>query len=391
MSFTFNNGENHIFGTRSGGNESITLKAAYGQQLTIQDANITGAWTGDIITGTYGGTGVNNGSRTLTTTDSITVGSTGTANQLFYTSSANNLSGLATANNGVLITSAGGVPSISSTLPSAVQSNITSTGTVSSGTWTSTVNSTSNITAPNFVENVTSTATAAGTTSLTASSNAVQVFTGTTTQNVNLPDVTTLTLGRKFYIINQSTGIVTVRSSGSNNILPLSASKSAYFICVLITGTTAASWNYVIPNELPYVSLGITSGDASFNTTLPTGSFTSPFASSNLTTNSSIFSANTSTGLITVNYAGVYYISAFFQIISGGAGTYRQGIIYVDNVVPYTNTFLLPTTGSVNANFPISATFTLSAGQTVAILGRQDSGGNLTMSGNRNFTIVKIA
>jgi hypothetical protein len=39
------------------------------------------------------------------------------------------MAALATANNGVLITSAGGVPSISSTLPSAVQTNITALGT----------------------------------------------------------------------------------------------------------------------------------------------------------------------------------------------------------------------------------------------------------------------
>lgn len=42
---------------------------------------------------------------------------------------------LATANNGTLVTSSGGVPSISSTLPQAVQLNITSTGTVTTGTW----------------------------------------------------------------------------------------------------------------------------------------------------------------------------------------------------------------------------------------------------------------
>ena len=56
-------------------------------------------------------------------------------NTLLYAATANSVSGLATANNGVLITSAGGVPSIASTLPSAVQSNITTVGTVSSGAW----------------------------------------------------------------------------------------------------------------------------------------------------------------------------------------------------------------------------------------------------------------
>lgn len=51
---------------------------------------------------------------------------------LLYASSANTIAGLATANSGVLITSSGGVPSISSTLPTAVQDNITRLGTIAS-------------------------------------------------------------------------------------------------------------------------------------------------------------------------------------------------------------------------------------------------------------------
>ena len=60
------------------------------------------------------------------------------ANTILYASSANTVSGLATANNGVLVTSGAGVPSISSTLPSAVQGNITSLGTITSGVWNGT-------------------------------------------------------------------------------------------------------------------------------------------------------------------------------------------------------------------------------------------------------------
>lgn len=63
---------------------------------------------------------------------------TTTANQILYSSATNTIAGLATANNGVLITSGAGAPSISSTLPSAVQSNITTVGTVTSGTWNAT-------------------------------------------------------------------------------------------------------------------------------------------------------------------------------------------------------------------------------------------------------------
>lgn len=56
---------------------------------------------------------------------------TTTINQLLYSSAANTVVGLATVNSGVLITSAGGVPSISTTLPSAL--------TIPSPTFTGTV------------------------------------------------------------------------------------------------------------------------------------------------------------------------------------------------------------------------------------------------------------
>jgi hypothetical protein len=60
----------------------------------------------------------------------------GLINQLaYYASSGSTLSGLATLANGTLITSGGGAPSISQTLPSVVQGNITTLGTIISGTW----------------------------------------------------------------------------------------------------------------------------------------------------------------------------------------------------------------------------------------------------------------
>ena len=64
-----------------------------------------------------------------------TFANTYSASNLLYSNGANTVTGLATANNGVLVTDGGGIPSIGSTLPSAVQSNITAVGTVASGTW----------------------------------------------------------------------------------------------------------------------------------------------------------------------------------------------------------------------------------------------------------------
>lgn len=64
---------------------------------------------------------------------------TTTVNQLLYSSAANTITGLATANNGVLVTDGSGVPSIGATLPTAVQDNITRLGTVVSGVWQGTL------------------------------------------------------------------------------------------------------------------------------------------------------------------------------------------------------------------------------------------------------------
>jgi hypothetical protein len=60
----------------------------------------------------------------------------------------------------------------------------------------------------------TTTVTAAGTTTLTSASNYQQFFTGTTTQTIVLPVTSTLALGMGYSIENNSTGTLTVQSSG---------------------------------------------------------------------------------------------------------------------------------------------------------------------------------
>jgi hypothetical protein len=119
---TANNG---VLVTSAGGVPSIssTLPAAVQGNITALGTIATGVWNGTGIGVPYGGTG-------LTAT---------VANQLLYSSATNTIAGLATANNGVLVTSAGGVPSIGSTLPAAVQGNITALGTIATGVWNGTV------------------------------------------------------------------------------------------------------------------------------------------------------------------------------------------------------------------------------------------------------------
>lgn len=93
------------------------------------------------------------------------------------------------------------------------------------------------------VPGYTTTVTAAGTTTLTAESTDLQRFTGATTETLVLPDVTTLTLGRTFRIVNESTGSINIQSSGLNNLgSTIQEGQSAMVTCVLLTGTDAASW-----------------------------------------------------------------------------------------------------------------------------------------------------
>lgn len=99
-----------------------------------------------------------------------------------------------------------------------------------------------NISAVGFIPGFATTATAAGTTTLTVSSTQVQQFTGTTTQTVVLPVVSTLALGQSFTLVNQSTGALTVNSSGNNLVATVAPGTTTTVECVLITGTSAASW-----------------------------------------------------------------------------------------------------------------------------------------------------
>lgn len=89
----------------------------------------------------------------------------------------------------------------------------------------------------------TTTATAAGTTTLTAASTHFQFFTGVTTQTIVLPVTSTLVLGEAFIIHNNSTGALTVNSSGANLVVTIPAGNTYMLTCILTSGTTAASWD----------------------------------------------------------------------------------------------------------------------------------------------------
>jgi hypothetical protein len=161
------NGTPNRITVSAGANPVIDISATYVGQTSITTLGTitTGVWSGTNIALNKGGTNASltasnggmfystatagailsgtatagqllrSGASTAPTWTTSTFPATNAINTLLYASAANVMSALATANNGTLITSAGGIPSISSTLPSAVQGNITTVGTVSSGTF----------------------------------------------------------------------------------------------------------------------------------------------------------------------------------------------------------------------------------------------------------------
>jgi hypothetical protein len=138
------------------------------------------------------------------------------------------------------------------------------------------------------------TATAAGTTTLVASSNYLQYFTGATTQTIVLPVTSTLSLGWSYHICNNSTGNLTVQSSGANTIATVIPGTTIHVTCILVTGTTAASWDFgitdfenrtgtgsVVLGTGPTITAGVYNGTVGA-TTANTGVFTTLTASTNI-------------------------------------------------------------------------------------------------------------
>lgn len=119
---------------------------------------------------------------------------------------------------------------------------------------------------PALIEDVTTTATAAGTTTLTNASQTNQVLTGSTTQTVKLPNATTLPSGRRFYITNRSTGLVTVQYSDASAATTILANMQKTFI-VRDVSTAIGVWDISNINVSGGGVSGFTSGSVIYAAT----------------------------------------------------------------------------------------------------------------------------
>ncbi len=232
----------------------------------------------------------------------------------------------------------------------------------------------SNLSANNFLRGYTTTATAASTTTLTVASTQQQFFTGSSTQSVVLPVTSTLVLGQSYMLINNSTGIVTVKSSDGTAISILATGTQATFTCILTSGTTPASWNSDYGGMVPWtpVFTFATLGDLTVVYTVQAGFYTKSgnmiYANFNLaftptfTTSASIV---TITGLPLISKLSTGNVSYGSCLISAPAFPVGTTSIYCYNNAG-TSTVLLGASGTATAAANFSVTqFTTGVARTV--------------------------
>lgn len=401
----------------------IDISAAYVGQSSITTLGTigTGVWQGTVIGSTYGGTGVNNGSSTLTLAGNLatsgafasTFTMTGATNVTFPTSGTlSTTTGTVTSVSGTTnrITSTGGATPVIDISASYVgQSSITTLGTITTGVWTGTTiaianggtavtsvttapaatafagwDANKNLSANNHINGYATTATAAGTTTLVVGSAQQQFFTGSTTQTVVLPVTSTLVLGQTFEVVNNSSGVVTVQSSGANNITAMVANTVATFTCILTSGTTAASWN----SEYSANAAGVTSitgtanqviasastGAITLSTPQSIGTGSSPtFAALTLTAPLTLANGGTNANL-TANNGGILYSSASAAAILAGTATAGLALLSGATTTPTWSTSK-PITQIVVQSFTATGTYTPTAGMQYCIVEGVGGGG----------------
>jgi hypothetical protein len=296
---------------------------------------------------------------------------------------------ITSASNG---SSAGTVTSVAASVPSFLSvsgSPITTSGTLAisySGTALPLANGgTASTSAPQAnatLRGWTTTATAAGTTTLTNASSYQQEFTGTTTQTVVMPVTSTLALGWSFEITNNSTGAVTVQSSGLNTIGTVNAGTTASLVCVAITGTTAASWDFDIDGFATETGTG--SVVRATSPTLVTPALGTPASGvvTNLTGTASI-NINGTVGATTAN------TGAFTTLSATGAVTLSPANLAVAISPSGTGTVTISPVGALTINPTAASTINnTSIGATTASTGRFTTVTSTVATGTAPFTVA---
>jgi hypothetical protein len=364
-----NDSTGNVFITNSDATALLTVTPGMaGYIYSDQSGSAKGNWTGYLYAPafgangniTWGTSGLNLGNNLI---DNAQIGSvtpnTGSFTTLTTTGVVNHNT---TTNNQSYTTTGTGTITISSGTTGNINNMAIGATTPASGAFTT-------LSYNNAAEAITSTATAAGTTTLTNTSTYYQRFTGTTTQTVVLPSETTIAAGIGYFILNSSTGNVTVQDSSAATLLILPAGGGAAFtslsnasatgnwsVSVPISTTTGS--NYVQWGTNGLTAVGTTLAINNFNiggTTAGTGKFTtltySSLAAGNIgdastgkstaATNIAATTTPTTGGVTmasqTAATTGTWKVTAYGNFVAASSATTRNAVI-----TPYWGTTALP-------------------------------------------------
>ncbi len=185
-----------------------------------------------------------------------------------------------------------------------------------------------------------------GTTVLTAASTGLQVLTGTSNQTFQLPDETTLEVGRPFTFLNQSTGIMTFKDSGGSTIYsvgPANGGRGTVPITWLSSSNSTANGSWLLfptkPGQLVATSIADTAAAGSVGELIQQSLLHASALS--LTNNTPVDVAS-----ITLT-PGDWDIRAILQFTSGAATTvfYLGAISLTSATIPAISCIGVPSAG----------------------------------------------
>ncbi len=141
----------------------------------------------------------------------------------------------------------------------------------------------SNFYAANWINGVTSVTSSGGSANITVATAGILYVTGSLTETINLPVVSTTANGQAWRIVNLSSGAVTVNTSGGNLVITLAANDfvtATVYDITAGTGTSSWEWRYGTlgssPISVSHGGTGLTSsitGDIPYSSSANTLSF----------------------------------------------------------------------------------------------------------------------
>jgi hypothetical protein len=207
-----------------------------------------------------------------------------------------------------------------------------------------------NLAANNTISALTSTVSSGSSIILTVASTQIQNVTGSTAQTVQMPVVSTLPeTGTSFILLNNSSATMTIVSSGSNIIGAIAAGNSATVTCVLLTGTTAASWFMFVPGFTP--SAFTAANDTNVTATLtgfPTVALLEPMTFTLGWTGQLGLTRGGTNASLTTSNGGIVYSNASSLAILSGTSTANQLLVSGASTTPQWTTSTYPLTNAVN-------------------------------------------